>query len=159
MKMNYNEITPRIVLGACPFDPTEVDRMQAKTGISAVLNVQTDEDFSLWGVDWPILEDHYHRTGIVIRREPVLDFRPDELRRGLPRCIRALDELIRGDHKVYVHCTAGINRSPSVVITYLHWYENLPLPEAIEFVKSRRRHSDPYYESIQGAIEDMKMEE
>jgi len=153
--MDYNEITPNIVLGSCPYDIEEFERMQAATSISAVLNVQTDEDFSQWQVDWPTLEDYYHQQGIVIRREPVLDFQPEELRRGLPRCVRALDELRLQDHKVYVHCTAGINRSPSVVITYLHWYEDMTLPDAIQRVTSLRR-CDPYFQSIHGAVEDMR---
>ena len=56
-------------------------------------------------------------------------------------------------HTVYVHCNAGINRSPSTVVAYLHWIEGMGLDEALDYVISQRP-CDPYRDVIQGTTED-----
>lgn len=40
--LNWNEITPNIVVGSCPRSPGDVDRMVDEAGIDAVLNLQSD---------------------------------------------------------------------------------------------------------------------
>jgi protein-tyrosine phosphatase len=64
-----------------------------------------------------------------------------------------LDGLLRAGHTVYVHCNAGMNRSPSTVVAYLHWVRGIGLDEAVEYVTSRHL-SDPYVEAIRLATED-----
>ena len=64
--------------------------------------------------------------------------------------MRALDELLRADHMVYVHCTAGMNRSPSTVVAYLHWVRGMDLDEAMEFVMEKH-YCEPYIEAIRFA--------
>jgi len=55
--------------------------------------------------------------------------------------------------RFYVHCSGGVNRSPSTVVGYLHWVQGMELDEAVSYV--RQRHScNPYVESIRLAIED-----
>jgi protein-tyrosine phosphatase len=46
-----------------------------------------------------------------------------------------LTELLKEDHTVFVHCNAGINRSPSVIACYLHWREDWHLDEALQHVR------------------------
>ena len=45
---------------------------------------------------------------------------------------------IDGKEKVFVHCAAGMSRSPTVVIAYIMWKKKLSLNEAINFVKEKR---------------------
>lgn len=47
--------------------------------------------------------------------------------------------------KVFVHCIAGISRSPSIVATYLALKENITFAEAIAKVKLKRVQVDPNY--------------
>ncbi len=49
-----------------------------------------------------------------------------------------INDAIKSDGKVYVHCMAGISRSPTIVIAYLMKYEKMNLDDAYNFVKSRR---------------------
>ncbi len=151
--MDYDQILPPLFVGACPRRPRDIDQLKEDSGITAVLNLQTVGDFSYWGIDWSELELHYQRSGIEVRRVPVTDFDRDDLRRNLPKCVRTLDELLRGGHTAYVHCSAGINRSPSTVIAYLHWIEQFELDKAITHVM-QRRPCDPYLEAIRAATED-----
>jgi len=116
--IDFDKILPNLFVGSCPRNVEGIDRLK-ESGITAVLNVQTDEDFASWGIDWDQLADHYRHLGIEVRRVPVRDFDPDHLRERLPECVRVLDELLQSGHTVYVHCSGGINRSPTVVIAYL----------------------------------------
>lgn len=150
--MDFDKILPQLFVGSGPIQPGDIDRLK-ETGITAVLNVQTDDDFAYWGIDWDQLARHYRKTGIEVRRVPVRDFDHDHLREQLPECGRILDELRRSGHTVYVHCSAGVNRSPSTVIAYLHWYKGMDLEEAVEFVM-RCRSCDPYVDAIRLASED-----
>jgi len=153
--MNLDPILPNLYVGSCPINPADIDRLQQEFGISAVLNMQTDDDFAYWGIDWERLETHYRRQGIAVRRVPIHDFEPGDLRQNLVASVQALDELMRRGHTVYVHCSAGINRSPSTVVAYLHWIEGRSLEEAVAHV-TRCRNCDPYVDAIRSAIEDQR---
>src|SRR5262249_36166274 len=103
----------KLYVGSCPM--TEGDVIQLKdTGITAVLNLQTDEDIRTREIDWPAMEDAYRRHGIVIHRFPIEDFSPSDMRQKLRTGVRILDNLIRAGLVVYLHCNAGINRSPTL---------------------------------------------
>jgi protein-tyrosine phosphatase len=150
--VNCSRILPRLLVGSCPIDAEDVARL-GELGVTAVINVQTDEDFSYWSIQWDVLEAGYVENRIEIHRIPVRDFDHDALRRGLPKCVCALDELMRSGHTVYVHCSAGINRSPSTVIAYLYWIEGQDLDEAAAHVM-QCRCCDPYLDAIKLATED-----
>jgi len=53
-------------------------------------------------------------------------------------------------HGIYVHCSAGMNRSPSTVVAYLHWVGGMTLDEAVDVVM-QRRFCDPYLDTIRQA--------
>jgi protein-tyrosine phosphatase len=153
--MDLDQITPRLFVGSCPVKAEDIDRLNYEVGVTAVVNVQTEEDFAYWGIEWGDLEAHYRQSGIEVRRVPVRDFDPDALRRSLPQCVGALAELLEDGHTVYVHCSAGINRSPSTVIAYVHWIEGWDLDEAIAHV-AKCRSCDPYLAAIRQATEDRR---
>jgi len=151
--VDYHQILPQVYVGACPRNAENVDLLKSHVGITAVLNLQTEDDFDDWGINWYDMEAHYRKAGIEVRRTPVQDFDADALRRHLPKCVEALDGLLKDGHSVYVHCSAGINRSPSTVIAYLHWVEQWDWERAIDQVISNRP-CDPYLDVIQAATED-----
>ncbi|MCE5266487.1 MAG: dual specificity protein phosphatase family protein [Planctomycetaceae bacterium] len=150
--MNLSQILPNLIVGSCPIAPEDIDRLK-RDGVTAVLNVQTDDDMAYWGLDWPGLERHYREVGIDVRRVPVQDFDRQDLRERLPECVEALRELLAAGHKVYVHCNMAVNRSPTVVIAYLHWVLGWSLTKAADYVM-RLRPSDPYLDAIQLASRD-----
>src|SRR3972149_260539 len=114
--MDVSQIFSKLFVGSYPGDIEDIDQLKRDFGITAVLNVQTDEDLAYWGINWGRLECHYHKLGVEIQRAPVRDFDPVDLRRKLPECVKVLDLLLQQGHNVYVHCSMGINRSPSVAI-------------------------------------------
>jgi protein-tyrosine phosphatase len=153
MQMDISAILPNVLVGPCPQSPQDIGRLKRDYGVSAVLNLQTDDDMDYWGFDWSELEHRYRKLGIEVRRSPIRDFDPDDLRRKLPQCVKALDALLQQGHKVYVHCSMGINRSPSVVIAYLAWIKGLSLEDAVDRVTTVRS-CDPYVDAIRLAGED-----
>ena len=141
---------PQVVRRIFPADAEDIKRLRYDFGVTAVLNVQTDEDLANWGVDWPQLEAGYRRSGIEVRRVPVQDFERSDLRAKLPECVAALDELLQTGNTVYVHCNMGVNRSPTIAIAYLHWVLGWELNQAVQYVITRRE-CDPYVETIREA--------
>ncbi len=148
-----SQILPNLFVGSYPRGPEDIGRLRRDFGVTAVLSVQSDEDLAYWGVDWHGLEPYYRKLGIEARRVPVRDFDPDDLRRNLPGCVEVLDELLRQGRTVYVHCNMGVNRSPSIVIAYLHWTLGWDLEQARAHVL-KCRSCDPYVNVIRLAGED-----
>jgi len=151
--MDSDRILPQLVVGSYPETIDDIESLKQDFGVTAVLNLQTDDDIDELNLAWPALEDHYRRSGVELRRVPVRDFDQDDLRRKLPQCVRALGELVDAGHTVYVHCTAGMGRSPSVVAAYLHWVEQWDLDEAIRHLY-RCRPCSPDAQAIRLAGND-----
>ena len=154
--MDVSQILPNLFVGTFPKGPVDIDRLR-REGVTAVLNAQTDDDLAYLGVNWNRMESYYREVGIEIRRAPVRDFDHDDLRRQLPGCVEVLDDLLRAGHTVYVHCNMGINRSPSIVIAYLHWVLGWDLEKATDHVM-KCRSCDPYVDVIEkaGAVWERK---
>jgi len=144
--LSLDEIIPGLFVGPCPRTEGDVERLAA-AGISAVLSLQTDEDLAEHQLDWPALSGTYRRREIEICRVPIRDFDPEALREHLPEAVAALQRLREAGHRVYVHCTAGMGRSPSVVVAFLHWVRDWDLEEAAEHV-IQRRWCEPNLEAI-----------
>jgi len=133
--MVISSVTPNLVVGPCPHDPDDYDQLVAGR-ITAILNLQSQDDFgerTLADVEGPAKS-----AGLVFRNVPVTDFDSLDLKRRLPECVRVLDELVRAGHRVYVHCTAGVTRSPTVIAAYLHWQLGWPLEKALDHLHDVR---------------------
>ncbi len=145
--MNLAQIAPNLLVGSCPQTDEDVERLRSDYGVTAVLNVQTDEDLEAWDIDWDDLQRAYEMAGIAVARVPVRDFDVEALRQRLPACVQTLKKLCEQEHVVYVHCSAGINRSPTTVIAYLHRCRGRELDDAHQYVLARRG-CDPYIQAI-----------
>ncbi len=148
--VDYDPILPELFVGSYPESGEEIDQLKQETGITAVLSLQTDEDLGSLQLDWPALEAYYKTSGIELRRVPVRDFDPEDLQAKLPECVRALDQLLSAGHSVFLHCTAGAGRSPTVAIAYLHWCRGWDLGQAAAHVKACRPCS-PSLDAIRSA--------
>src|SRR5438445_12626641 len=90
---SYAQILPRLYIGSHPRTIDDIERLRREAGITAVLNIHTDDDMRAVNVDFPPLEAHYKTFPIVLRRAPVIE-EQIELRAKLWQCIQALSELL-----------------------------------------------------------------
>ena len=148
--MNYAQILSGLFVGSHPQAIGDVERLRRDSAITAVLNLQTDEDMDSVELDWRPLEAHYRASSIDLLRLPVKE-EQIELREKLPECVRTLARLITAGRTVYLHCTAGVGRSPTVAIGYLHWFLGWELDAAVSHVKQARQCS-PHLEALRLAL-------
>jgi len=146
--IDYNRIQPRLIVGSYPQSARDIETLRRDEGVTAMLNVQTDEDLRMDRFLAEPLENLYAGSGVKLCRVPVRDFDKSHLQERLPECVRALHRLLEEEHTVYLHCTAGVNRSPTVAIAYLHWCLGWKLDSAVQHVEARRSCS-PNTEAIQ----------
>lgn len=153
--MQLARIRSNLCLGSCPRRPEDIDRLQMEYWVTAVINLQTDQDLQQLGVQWDEIIDFYKARAIEIVRQPVKDHDPVALRQSLPECARLLDFLLRMPHTVYVHCTVGYYRSATVVLAWLIWRDHLQRDDAIGELLSRWGCSPDYW-AIQTAARDSR---
>ena len=147
------QVRPRLFFGGAPQGPPDVDAL-ARLGVTAVLSLQTDEDLAWEGRRWAVVAGWY-ADRIIARRFPIPDFSPEALVARLDEALAALAGLLAEGHTVYVHCTAGVNRSPTIVIGHLVRSEGLPLVEALRLVAAARPAAQPYAQAL-AAIGDRR---
>jgi protein-tyrosine phosphatase len=148
--MDYAQILSGLFVGSHPRAIGDVERLRRESAITAVLNLQTDEDMDSVKLDWRLLEAHYLACSIDLLCLPVKE-EQIELREKLPGCVRTLSALIAGGRTVYLHCTEGIGRSPTVAIGYLHWSLGWGFDAAVSHVKHARQCS-PHLEALRLAL-------
>lgn len=120
--MSYTRIAPHIILGSQPQCPEDVTRLREEEGVGAILNTQEDKDVAYWKVDLPAVTRRCQELGVEHHRRPAADFDAGSLRRCLPAMVGVIARCVAEGKTVYVHCTAGLGRSPAAVIAYLFWF-------------------------------------
>lgn len=135
-------IQPGLLVGEYP-TPRDAEWLRDEHGVGTVLSLQDDADLASKGLVLADLEGAYAAARVIFHRIPVPDGDERNLAGRLGEIVALLARLRDGDAGVYVHCNAGLNRAPTVVIAYLHMHGGLTLPAARNLVKARR-HCLPY---------------
>ena len=153
--LNWNVVRHDLVVGSCPREPSDLDALRLETRVSAVLSVQHDECLEKQGIDYP--------RQVRLRPPARLDDGTLSLARFRSRRSAARPAgggarvvgLLRQGHRVYVHCTAGINRSPLVVLAYLTLVEGIGLEEAMTLLVRARPEVCPTWEAYHGCRQEL----
>jgi protein-tyrosine phosphatase len=133
--MGCARVAQNLLVGSCPLDTNEVEELRS-VGVTAILSLQTDEDTGERGIEWE--KRAALAAKLTFRSMPVRDFDTADLQRKLPECVAALGRMLNAGHIVYLHCTAGRGRSPTVAAAYLHWCLAWPLERALAQVREVR---------------------
>jgi protein-tyrosine phosphatase len=148
MLFDYNQIIPgRLWVGTSivPGDAKQLRRM----GITIVVSLQSDHDLEERHISLKKLVKALSDANIDLSRVPVRDFSKRDLALRLPKCVAEVEAaLAPGWAKVYLHCTAGINRSPTVAAAYLVKSRGMSAREACEYVAAKRDCS-PYLDVLE----------
>ncbi len=137
--LDIDEVADGLWVGSYPSTPEFVTTLTQDLGITAIVSVQTDDDLAVLGLNWPAMERFIQAQGIELARVPIRDFDDRSLERGLTEAAQTVHFFRSLDRPTYLHCTAGLNRSPSVAIAYLVAHQDMDLDEALDQVTERRR--------------------
>ncbi|KAJ8263551.1 hypothetical protein COCON_G00160080 [Conger conger] len=122
------EILPFLFLGSAHHSSSR--ETLAKSGITAVLNVSSSCP--------NLFEDEFHYKTMRVEDNLAAD-----IRARFPEAIDFIDSVKECGGRVLVHCQAGISRSATICLAYLIHSRRVPLDEAFDFVKQRRRVISP----------------
>ena len=153
--LNWNEVTQHIVIGTCPMRPDDMIRIQKEAKVSALLSLQHDDCLSYWGINCSQMQNKAEEIGLTLVRCPIRDFDITDMRRRLPSAVSSLAALQANGHRTYVHCTAGLGRSPLVVLGYLTLIDGRDPEDAISMILASRTGAVPAWEAYHGCRYDL----
>lgn len=100
--MEYAQVLPKLFIGSHPRTAGDVETLRRELRISAVLNLQTDDDMAAAGVNWPPVEAYYPVVGIQLYRFPIKEEQA-EMQDKFAEAVRMVDQLL-----------ASVKRSTSI---------------------------------------------
>ena len=134
--MKCDAVLPNLFVGPDP--RSEADFLYLKTlNVTAILSLQSNVDRGDGGIEGE--RAAARKAGLRFASVPVEDFSHADLALRLHDCVAALDQLLTEGNTVYVHCTAGVSRSPTVVTAYLHWSLGWELERAAIHLQACRK--------------------
>ncbi len=136
--MDPTDLDHQLAVGSTPFDAADISTLRSEAGVTAVVSLQSDADLADLKIDIADLRRQCGVLGMTHTRVPIIDFSPPDLLLHLDAGVAAVQGQIAAGRKVYVHCNAGINRSPSVVIAWLVAHRGMTLAAATDQVMERR---------------------
>lgn len=155
-RFQISQITENLLVGAYPKLETDMLELKAKN-VRAVLSLQSKKDLKAFSIDPEQLRSLYNKHGIRAYNIEILDMKLKDFVDRSQQAVRLLRQLVETYGTVYVHCTAGIYRSPQLVVLYLVQFEELSVEQAISFVKSRRPCAQPYLRTYQTDLECIEL--
>jgi protein-tyrosine phosphatase len=130
-------ITDSLLVGEYP-RISDIEWLKDEFRITAIHNLQDDEDLRINGIDVIGLRDGCRRHEIKLVRTPIRDGSSDDMAARLADALQSLEDLIGSKERVYLHCNAGLNRAPTLAIAWLRANAGMSLDEAMAHVKKRR---------------------
>jgi protein-tyrosine phosphatase len=130
-------ITESLLVGEYP-RITDIEWLKDEYGITAIHNLQDDEDLRINGIDVIGLREACGSHQIRLVRSPIRDGSSDDMAARLGDALRSLEELLSEKGRIYLHCNAGLNRAPTLAIAWLRANAGMSLNEAMAHVKKRR---------------------
>ncbi|KAK4772379.1 hypothetical protein SAY86_014154 [Trapa natans] len=134
--MRYSKITEQIYVGSCIQTETDVNTLSNALGITAILNFQSVIEAENWGINAKEINDSCQRHDILMINYPIRESDSFDMRKKLPFSVGLMLRLLKKNHRVYITCTTGLNRSSACVVAYLHWMTDTSLHAAYNFITS-----------------------
>lgn len=155
--LNFGRIEGDIFIGNAPQSSVDVARLK-QMKITAVVSLQSDQDFKSHRIDWKKLQSAYQYNDITIQRFPIIDFDENDLGERLYEPVKALHALLSAGHRVYVHCNAGVCRAPATVLGYLCYYRGMEIEQGLEYIRRNRPQAHPYVSAVEKTLSTLSLE-
>ena len=141
MILDCDEIIPGRLWVGRYVDPSDIKLLDA-LGITTLVSLQSDQDLAYYGISIARILRACEEARIDFRRIAIPDFDRVALARHLPSAVAVLESaLASSQSRVYLHCSAGINRSPTAAAAYLIRSRGLSARAAHDYLTSRRNCS------------------
>ena len=134
------QLRPHLYIGPS-VQPADIPRLHV-AGITAILSLQQ------LGIDVPHAAAERMRCAceprISFHNVGIHDYDPAAIITAMPETLATLDALIGDGRIVYLHCSEGINRAPSVALAYLVRHERMDVDAALADVRRCDPGAKPY---------------
>lgn len=148
MILDCNEIIQDRLWVGSYIRPEDV-RFLRQMEITSILSLQSDQDLAVYNINLKNLLRAYASAQIELRRIPTPDFDKQALAVNLPKAVEELENALAPHWgRAYVHCTAGINRGPTLAAAYLIKVKGMSAQGAYDYLVARR-DCNPYLEVLQ----------
>ena len=126
--------------------PVDLPRLR-QAGVTAILSLQQP------GIDLPQTAIERMRVacepGIGFFNVGIHDYDPLAMIETMPIALRCLAELLDDGRIVYVHCTEGVNRAPSLALAHLVLHDGLDIDRALSELRRCDAGAKPYEALVQ----------
>ena len=145
----YNRITAQILAGRNPLTAADMQRLCAE-GVTHVLDLRESSEWMPPNVGQEAIE-YQIAKGIHRRNLPITDFTaPDTDHFGT--AVAFLEEALTDPNaQVYVHCRAGMERTPTILIAYFAVQNGTSCQEALVELQKARSRFQPLSHQVQAA--------
>lgn len=140
-------ILPSLLIGEYLL-PGDLRWLAEAHNVSAVVNLQDNQDLQALGIDLRELRRAARSYGIAYHHVPIPDCEPERLVTELDVLLAMLTHLEAKGRITYLHCNAGLNRAPTVAIAYLRSRIPTSLAHACAHVKACRA-CGPYMQVLE----------
>jgi len=144
---HFTDLDDGLAVGSFPSSAADA-RFLADHGVTALVSLQSDADLKQHKLDWDTLKANYAAVGIEATRVGVTDFDRQDLLENINRAIDAACDYAAAGRKLYIHCNAGLNRSPCTLTGFLVAHRGLSLDDATSWIESRH-HCILYYDVLE----------
>jgi len=126
-----NKIIDNIYLGDIngALDKTQLENNNIKNIITVLLG----------GI--PIFDDYNYLIINVIDND--YNFQHNNISKYFTQTNEFIEQSIKKNENVYIHCIAGVSRSTTIICAYLIWKYNMTVDEAINKIKEKRSIINP----------------
>ena len=137
-------VRPALFIGPS-VHPPDLPRLR-RAGITAILSLQEPE------IDLPTAAIERMRSSclphIELHNVGVPDYNPHALIARIGQVLAVLHDLLSRPHTVYLHCSEGVNRAPSVALAHFVRHEGLRPEDALAELRRIYPGARPYAEVV-----------
>lgn len=130
---NYNEVYQSIILGdySIAKDPEKLKAL----GVTHVVNCACGSKFNMINTN----QRYFEESAIKFHGIGATDIMTFKMAPHFEGAANFIDEALKSEGKVYVHCMSGVSRSAAIVLAFLMTKRNLHLLDAVKTVREKRK--------------------
>lgn len=150
----WSDIDENIILGALPHHEKDHLQKLKNKNVKGVITLNTNYELSPSIVGNPVTPEDWKNKSIIHKQIKIEDRTCPSLS-SINESLEFINNIISNhkNSKIYVHCKAGKGRSVVIVLCYLMKKNSWNLSQALDFLKTKRKHIHPNQYQLQRCLE------